>query len=95
MFNSAMCFNISQVSNLKAGLLTWLDHLQRVLSIKEELDEKFIRVKETLKNIETFVETTTATTTPTMAADDRTTSAPSTTKQQLEECAVRFLKFFC
>ena len=82
-----MCFNISQVSNLKAGLLTWLDHLQRVLSIKEELDEKFIRVKETLKNVETFVETTTA-------AHDRTTSAPSTTKQQLEECAVRFLKFF-
>ena len=82
-----MCFNISQVSNLKAGLLTWLDHLQRVLAIKEELDEKFIRVKETLKNVETFVETTTA-------ADDRTTFAPSTTKQQLEECAVRFLKFF-
>ena len=87
-----MCFNISQVSNLKAGLLTWLDHLQRVLAIKEELDEKFIRVKETLKNVETFVETTTATTTT--AADDRTTFAPSTTKQQLEEGAVRFLKFF-
>ena len=72
-----------QVSNLKAGLLTWLDHLQSVLILQEEFDVKYQQVRQTLEAIEKFIESSTE------------VKSGNTTKQLLEESVVSlFLPFF-
>ena len=45
-----------QVSNVKAGLRTWLHHLDKVSAIKNDFDARFGKVEGSLKNVESFVD---------------------------------------
>jgi hypothetical protein len=71
-----------QVSNLKAGLLTWLDHLQSVLILQEEFDVKYQQVRQTLEAIEKFIESSSE------------VKSGNTTKQLLEESVVSLFLLF-
>ena len=65
-----------QVSNVKAGLLTWLDHLLRVLELQREFETKFLEIQEVMRSVENFVDTT------------FNVRSRKTFKESIEECSV-------
>ena len=73
-----------QISNLRAGLRTWLDHLQRVGELQQEFEVKFRKIEESMKVVARFVDHEPLVV---VVVDDEEEGQKSV-KSLIEECAV-------